>query len=578
MAQVPRPGDKDYKSLGRLLLDKNMITDSQLKQALEEQRYTGKLLGRTLVELGFLSEEDVLKALGVQAGVEYVDLSKITIPDDIIKKISPSLAKIYKVVPVGFKDGILTIAMSDPLNVNIIDDLRFMLNCPVKGVVARETDIVDAIQKLYGASGETINEVIGEIEKKIPEAKKGGEAEEVSDVVVLQELASQPPVVKLLNLILLQSIKERASDIHFEPFEDKYMVRYRVDGVLCDVTSPPKNLALAISSRIKVMAHLDIAERRLPQDGRIMLSIEGKNIDLRVSTLPTAFGESVVLRVLDKEVVSLSLTQIGMQKKMLTELREIIVKPNGIILATGPTGGGKTTTLYSCLREINKIDYKIITTEDPVEYDLPGIIQVAIKPKINLTFANCLRHILRQDPDIIMVGEIRDTETLQIAIQASLTGHLVFSTLHTNDAPGTITRLINMGAEPFLITSTLESVIAQRLVRVICKNCRERYTPEPAALEELGLTDEEMEHMTFYRGKGCSQCNKRGYRGRTGIFEFLKMTDRLRPLVMQRSQTSVIREAAQKEGMRPLREDGLEKIRKGITTIEEIIRETQQQL
>jgi type IV pilus assembly protein PilB len=324
------------------------------------------------------------------------------------------------------------------------------------------------------------------------------------------------------------------------------------------------------------MSNLDIAERRLPQDGRIMISVEGKNIDLRVSTLPTVFGESVVMRVLDRGIVSLSLDQVGMSEGIRKEVRRIINKPNGIVLATGPTGCGKTTTLYSCLREINKIDYKRITTEDPVEYDLPGIIQVAIKPKINLNFATCLRHILRQDPDIIMVGEIRDAETAQIAIQASLTGHLVLSTLHTNDSPGAITRLINMGVEPFLITSTLEAVVAQRLVRVICRNCRERYYPDQKTLEEIILTKEELKDMVFYRGKGCSQCNKNGYRGRTGIFEVLMVTEALKPLIMDKVQTSVIREAARKEGMLTLREDGLRKVREGTTTIEEVVRETQQ--
>ena len=569
----PRSRGKKYKSLGRLLLDKGLITESQLQQALDEQKYTGKLLGRTLVELGFIKEEKVLKALGAQAGMGFIDLKKVEIPKGVVQKVSASIAKVYKIMPVKFEENMLTVAMSDPLNVNITDDLRFMLGCSVKGVIAKEDEILESIQKHYGESGESIDELLSEIEKNAPTLP--AEEEEVTDVVVLQELASQPPVVKLLNLILLQGVKDRASDIHFEPFEDKYIIRYRVDGVLYDITNPPKNLALAISSRIKVMANLDIAERRLPQDGRIMISVEGKNIDLRVSTLPTVFGESVVMRVLDKGVVSLSLEQIGAPKTMLKQFRALIHKPNGTILATGPTGCGKTTTLYSCLREINKIDYKIIATEDPVEYDIPGIIQVPIRPKINLNFANCLRHILRQDPDIIMVGEIRDAETLQIAIQASLTGHLVFSTLHTNDAPGAITRLINMGAEPFLIASTLEAVIAQRLVRVICPNCREKYNPDPKALEELNLPGEEAKNMTFYRGRGCSQCNKSGYKGRTGIFEFLVITEPLKPLIMERSQTATIRKIARREGMEMLREDGLEKIRQGITTIEEVVRETQ---
>jgi len=565
--------EKKYKSLGKLLMDRGLITENQLQQALDEQRYTGKLLGRTLVELGFVREEDILKTLGMQAGIEFVDLPKMKISKEVLVKVSPTIVKIYKVMPIKFEDGTLTIAMSDPLNVNISDDLRFMLGYNIKGVIAKEDDITEAIHKYYGESGESINELLGEIEKNVPAMPQ---EEEVTDAVVLQELASQPPVVKLLNLILLQAVKDRASDIHFEPFEDKYMIRYRVDGILYDITNPPKNLALAVSSRIKVMSSLDIAERRLPQDGRIMISVEGKNIDLRVSTLPTVFGESVVLRVLDKDVVSLSLDQVGMSEDVKREVRRIANKPNGIMLATGPTGCGKTTTLYSCLREINKIDYKIITTEDPVEYDIPGIIQVSIRPKINLNFATCLRHILRQDPDIIMVGEIRDTETAQIAIQASLTGHLVLSTLHTNDAPGAITRLINMGVEPFLITSTLEAVIAQRLIRVICKNCHERYYPDEKTIEEINLTKEELKNMVFYRGKGCSQCNKNGYKGRTGIYELLVITDSLKLLIMDRVQTSVLREAARKEGMSTLREDGLRKVRDGVTTIEEVVRETQQ--
>ncbi|MDD5679690.1 MAG: type II secretion system ATPase GspE [Candidatus Omnitrophica bacterium] len=573
--QSGQPKDKKYKSLGKLLMDRGMITENQLQQALDEQRYTGKLLGRTLVELGFVKEEDILKTLGIQAGIEFVDLSKISIPKNVLQKISPTIIKIYKILPIKFENGLLTIAMSDPLNVDVSDDLRFMLGCNIKGVIATEASILDAIQKHYGEGGESIDELLSEIEKSVP-AMPQEEEEEVTDVVVLQELASQPPVVKLLNLILLQAVKDRASDIHFEPFEDKYMIRYRVDGILYDITNPPKNLALAVSSRIKVMSNLDIAERRLPQDGRTMVSVEGKNIDLRVSTLPTVFGESVVMRVLDKDVVSLSLDQIGMSDNVKREVRRIASKPNGIMLATGPTGCGKTTTLYSCLREINKIDYKIITTEDPVEYDIPGIIQVSIKPKINLNFATCLRHILRQDPDIIMVGEIRDAETAQIAIQASLTGHLVLSTLHTNDAPGTITRLINMGVEPFLITSTLEVIIAQRLVRVICKNCRERYDPDSKTLEEINLTKEEHKGMVFYRGKGCSQCNKTGYRGRTGIYELLVITEPLKSLIMDRVQTNALRDAARKEGMLTLREDGLQKVREGITTLEEVVRETQQ--
>ena len=574
---LPGPGNKKkrYQMLGRLLLDKGIVTESQLEQALEEQRYTGKLLGRILIELGFVTEKEVLKALGVQSGLEYVDLNKIKIPKAVIQKIPPSIVKIYKILPVKYENDTLTIAISDPLNVNIPDDLRFMLGGSIRCILARENEILSAITKHYGESGESIDELLSEIEHKVPSAA-AEEDEEVTDVVVLQELASQPPVVKLLNLILLQAVKDRASDIHFEPFEDKYVIRYRVDGVLYDITSPPKNLSLAISSRIKVMSGLDIAERRLPQDGRIMISVEGKNVDIRVSTLPTVFGESVVMRILDKEIVSLQLGQVGIPGPKLKELRRIITKPNGIILGTGPTGCGKTTTLYACLREVNTIEHKIITTEDPVEYDISGIIQVPIRPKINFNFATCLRHILRQDPDIIMVGEIRDNETLEIAIQASLTGHLVFSTLHTNDAPGAIARLLNMGAEPFLITSTLELVIAQRLVRMICRNCREKYKPDAKALDELNLSKKDAGNMVFYRGKGCKACNKSGYKGRTGIFEFLVLSENLRRLIMERTQLAMLRDEAKKEGFKTLRESGIDKIRQGITTIEEVARETQQ--
>ena len=573
-ADIPREKKGKYKSLGKILLAKGLLTESPLEQALEEQKYTGSLLGRILIKLGFISEERVLKALGIQSGMEFVSLKNIKIPKAVIQKVPPSIAKIYKILPVRFENSILTIAICDPLNVNIPDDLRFMLGTSLKCVTANEDDILAAISEYYGQSGESISELLDEIENKMPSVDTE-EEESVTDMVVLQELASQPPVVKLLNLILLQAIKDRASDIHFEPFEKKYMIRYRVDGILYDITHPPKNLALAISSRIKVMSNLDIAERRLPQDGRIAISVEGKNVDIRVSTLPTVFGESVVMRILDKDVVSLSLDEVGMPAPWLKQLRHTITKPNGIILGTGPTGCGKTTTLYACLKEINKIDYKIITTEDPVEYDIAGIIQVPIRPKINLNFATCLRHILRQDPDIIMVGEIRDAETLQIAIQASLTGHLVFSSLHTNDAPGAITRLLNMGAEPFLITSTVELIIAQRLVRVICQNCKEKYKPDLKMIEEFSLTDDQAENMEFYKGKGCKACNKSGYKGRTGIFEFLQITESLKPLIIERAQTSAIREAARKEGFRTLREEGIRIAEQGLTTIEEVVRESQ---
>ncbi|MBU1148300.1 MAG: GspE/PulE family protein, partial [Candidatus Omnitrophica bacterium] len=392
----------------------------------------------------------------------------------------------------------------------------------------------------------------------------------------LKEIASQAPVVKLLNMVLLRAIREKASDIHFEPFEKEYKIRYRIDGVCYDAAHPPKDLSLAISSRIKVMANLDVAENRLPQDGRIMMDIGAKSVDLRVSTLPTLYGESIVLRVLDKSVVSLSLDQLGMNDDVKTKLRKAIDRPNGIILTTGPTGSGKTTTLYSCLREINKIESKIITAEDPVEYDIEGIIQIAINTKIDLTFAKTLRHMLRQDPDILMVGEVRDSETAEIAIQSALTGHLVFTTLHTNDAPGAITRLMDMGVEPFLITSTVRVVIAQRLLRLLCQKCKKPYEPQKEEIAELGLSEAELKGVKFYKGKGCSECNGSGYKGRIGIYELFMMDEKIRDLIVKRVSSSVIRSAAQELGMKTLRQDGIAKILAGETSVEEVLRETKE--
>ncbi|MFH1857254.1 MAG: type II secretion system ATPase GspE [Candidatus Omnitrophota bacterium] len=561
-----------YRLIGHVLRDEGILTQFQLDEALEEQKKVEKPLGRILIDFGYVSENDILKALGVQSGMKVVDIKNIEISADIIEKVSASTAKIYNIMPLSFEENTLTVALSEPLNINMLDDLRFMLGINVKGVIANENEIRRKVDKYYADKGESIEEVVEEINNKIPLLTDGIKERDVSS---LQELASQAPVVKLLNLVLLQAIKDKASDVHFEPFEDVFKIRYRVDGVLYEITSPPKNLSLAITSRIKVMSNLDIAETRLPQDGRIMMNISGKNVDLRVSTLPTVFGESVVMRVLDRSIVGLSIDEIGLLDESKKKILEIIEKPNGIILATGPTGCGKTTTLYSCLKVINKIDYKIITTEDPVEYDISGIIQINIKPKINLTFANCLRSILRQDPDIIMVGEIRDAETAQISIQASLTGHLVLSTLHTNDAPGAITRLIDMGVEPFLITSTLEAIIAQRLIRTICSNCRREYIPDGKELAQLDLTPQDIEGRKFYYGKGCGECNNIGYKGRIGIYEVLIMNDNLRPLVIERASSAAIRKAARECGMKTLREDGLIKIYNGTTTIQEVVRETQ---
>jgi len=441
---------------GEILKNKGLINDKQLQEALENQRETKRLLGQVLIDLAFVKEADVIMAIGEQSGMPSINLDRLEIPGDVIKRVSPSIARIYKIIPVKWEDNTLTVAMADPLNVHTLNDLRFLLGCEVRGAISTEEHVEKSIDKHYGAEMDSLGDLLEELGQKAgeipePEEDKGSDVD-VQQLQQLQQLAEQAPVVKLLNLVLMQAIKARTSDIHFEPFEDQFKIRYRVDGILYEMVPPPKHLSLALASRIKVMANLDIAERRLPQDGRIQLNMGGREVDLRISTLPTVFGESIVMRVLDKSVVMLSLEHIGMSPDEFRTFERLIKKPNGIILATGPTGCGKTTTLYSALRVLNGPEVKIITTEDPVEYNIPGIMQVQIREAIGLTFDRCLRHILRQDPDIILVGEVRDSETAETAIQASLTGHLVLSTLHTNDAPSTITRLIDMQIEPFLLT------------------------------------------------------------------------------------------------------------------------------
>jgi type IV pilus assembly protein PilB len=563
----------DQEFLGTLLVEKRLITSEQLEDALEERERTGEILGHILVEFGFVSEEQILQVLGEHLGMGTISLKNKDISDEVIRRIGPTTARAYGVVPVQADDGSITVALSDPLNISILDDLRFMLDTPVRGMVASKEDIDTALQKYYGDAGESVQDLLKEIEGDLPLEKFEEEAGE-DDVVTLRELASEAPVVKLLNLILIQAIKDRASDIHFEPFENEFKVRYRVDGVLYEMVPPPKHLALALTCRIKVLSNLNIAERRLPQDGRIQLNVLGRNVDLRVSTLPTAFGESVVLRVLDRTTVGLDIEQLGMRQDTLKMMNELIAKPNGIIIVTGPTGCGKTTSLYAFLKKINLIADKLITTEDPVEYDLEGVIQVAINARIGLTFARCLRHILRQDPDKILVGEIRDIETAEMSIQASLTGHLVLTTLHTNDAPGAVTRLVDMGVEPFLITSTLEAILAQRLIRTICPRCKTSYKPSEFILNELGLTLDDIEGKELFYGKGCQECNDTGYLGRTGIFELMIISDPIRELIMKKSPTVILREKARELGMRMMRDDGILKLFDGITTVEEVSRET----
>jgi len=514
--------------------------------------------------------------------MDKFDLTNIQISPEVIKKVPIETAKLYNIMPVSFEHNTLTIAIEDPSNVSVIDDLRFSLNCNIKVIAADREAITQAIFKYYQVGREAVKEVVKDIKPKEPKLDNKklfskieiDEDDVPKDAASFNEAARKAPVVKLLDMVLLKAVKDQASDIHLEPFEKDFRIRYRVDGVLSDFAHPPKNLATSLISGLKVMSSMDVAESRVPQDGRILIKVAGKAVDLRVSTLPTAFGESVVIRVLDKSVVSLSLDQVGLTEDIKLKLAEVILKPNGIILTTGPTGSGKTTTLYSCLRQINKPELKVITTEDPVEYDVPGIIQVQIQPKIKLDFALCLRHILRQDPDIIMVGEIRDDETAEMSIQAALTGHLVLSTLHTNDASGAITRLVDMNIEPFLITSTLEAILAQRLVRTICSRCRESYEPTTKEMKQLALTPEEVKGKSFYRGTGCDKCGNSGYKGRTGLFELLIMNDEIRRLIITRRRPGEIREKAQSFGMRTLRDEGLIKIFNGTTTVDEVVRET----
>ena len=564
------------KKLGQILMDLGLIDEQQLATMLEEQGRGGKLLGTIGVDLGFFTDEQLGEALAEQWGTTFVTLYDRSIPGDVLKLVSGPMAQLYRVVPLALDGNRLTVASAEPQKIQIADELRTLLGYDIHVCVATEPEIAKAIEKLYAAESESVESLVEDLEADDELAAQAAQAgkEGVTDLTSVEALAESAPVRKLLNMVLLLAIRDGASDIHFEPFESEFRIRLKADGVLQEMVPPPKHLAFAITTRIKVMANLDIAERRLPQDGRIELTVGGHPVDLRVSVLPTLFGESVVMRVLDRGVVSLSLDKVGMDPGMMRRFREVIKRPNGIVLVTGPTGSGKTTTLYSALSELNDIEDKLITTEDPVEYDIDGIVQVPIDAEIGNTFAACLRAILRQDPDRILVGEIRDVETAEIAVQASLTGHMVFSTLHTNDAPSTVTRLRDMGVPPFLITATVEAILAQRLVRRICSNCREEIVPGADVLADLELTAEDTVGKKFYRGRGCERCNRSGYKGRLGLFELLLMTDDLRDMVMRNASTEDLRDAARKAGMVTLRDSGMESIFNGETTADEVIRET----
>lgn len=568
------------RPLGRVLIKMGRLQREDVHKGLAvqaEQKAKGihTPIGQILVEMGLISEKDRNIALAAQQGYEMVELDGKDIPPDVISQVPAQMATTQKLIPYEFNKATRTlkVALASSDNFRAIDDLRSLLNYNVIPAISDPETIKKLLAKYYDVKQESLTEVLNEVSSD--QALKGLENRgESIDLDTLKELAESNPVKKLLNMVLLQAIKEKASDIHFEPFEEEFKMRYRIDGVLYEMVPPEKTIGVALTSRVKVMANLDIAERRMPQDGRIPLVVQGKQVDLRIAVLPTMWGESVVMRVLDRSNVQLDLDKIGMRDDDLRSFRQLVNKPNGIVLVTGPTGSGKTTTLYAALNELNNPEDKLITTEDPVEYDIDGIVQVQIRQDIDLTFAACLRSILRQDPDIVLVGEIRDKETAVIAVQASLTGHLVFSTLHTNDAPSSIARLLDLGVESFLITATLEGVIAQRLVRRICIHCKEEYQPTEEQLMELELLPEDVKGRVFFRGRGCDHCNNTGYRGRMGLYEIMTLDDEMREMIMNHASSALLRGAARKRGMRTLRETGLLSIYEGLTTIEEVVRQT----
>ena len=555
-----------------LVKENGLVDDLQYEEVVAEFKRSSTPVVQLLQDFGIMSLDDVLQVMAHHLGTSVVSVRDREFAPDLLKTIPANVARMYQCLPVGADNGTLQIAIADPLDPARADEIQFAVKREVQVVVADPTEISKAIERLYGTETEGFSEILKELGSDEEIAREAAEAA-TSDRAT-EDAANAAPIVKFVNLVLFQAIQDRASDIHFEPFETEFRIRYRVDGALYEMSPPPKHLALPVISRIKVMSGLNISEKRLPQDGRIKFRAGSREIDLRVSTLPTQFGESVVLRVLDRAAVNLDIAALGFPKYVNDYVVDAIQRPNGIFVVTGPTGSGKTTTLYSCLREVNSIDSKLLTAEDPVEYDIEGIMQVAVSESAGLTFAKALRSFLRQDPDIIMVGEIRDLETAQIAVQASLTGHLVMSTLHTNDAPGAVTRLIDMGLEPFLISSSLTSILAQRLVRTICKNCRTTFEPTEEQLGLLNLSPHDLGDKVFHYGRGCSVCNDTGYKGRKGIFELLVISEAIRHLINERAPTVVLRQKAVELGMITLREDGLRGIFEGDTTIEEIVKYT----
>jgi len=574
------PSELKQRKIGRILTKLGKVSREVVHQALEVQKTRKVPLGQLLVEMGHITQRDVQEALAGQAGMGFMDLTGVEIPPEVVEALPAETALAYQVIPVEFepKTRRIKIALKSPKNFRAVDDLKLLMGFKVEAVVSEEAQVDALLQKLYAGHQSSVGELVSELatDTKLSSlANRSPSAGAASiDLDSVLEASEDNKVIKLLNLVLLQAIKDKASDIHFEPFEDEFKMRYRIDGVLYEMVPPPKHLGPAITSRIKVMANLDIAERRLPQDGRVELQVGGRPVDLRVAVLPTMHGESVVMRVLDRSNVELSLDRIGLSQDYLDLFRTIIARPNGIVVVTGPTGSGKTTTLYAALNELNDIETKILTAEDPVEYDIDGLCQCQMNAEAGLTFAKALRSFLRQDPDIILVGEVRDLETAQIAVQASLTGHLVFTTLHTNDAPSSVVRLLDLGLESFLLTATIEAIVAQRLVRTICSKCKEEFSPTEEQLMELALRPEDVRGKKFFRGRGCDVCHGSGYKGRSAVFEILVMDDGLRDLIMKEASVSVLREEARRRGMKTLRESGLASIYEGLTTIDEVVRET----
>ncbi|MBK8001335.1 MAG: Flp pilus assembly complex ATPase component TadA [Verrucomicrobia bacterium] len=567
---------QDYTSdpLLALIKAQNLIDDLQFEEVLQEMSRSGKSSSEVLSDFGLVDVDTQLQLIADSLGTEVVNLDSIEFTPELLATIPGGTARMYQCVPVEDFGSSLRVAMANPTNPSVIDEISYIVRKEVQPVVADGKTIEKIINKHYGEESEGVDQILKELGADTDIAKEANEAAATEDINAMGDLANEVPIVRFVNLVLFQAIQDRASDIHFEPFEDEFKIRYRVDGALYEMSPPPKHLALPVISRIKVLSNLNISERRLPQDGRISLPIGGKQIDLRVSTLPTQFGESVVLRVLDRSAVNLDLETLGLPKYVGDYINEAILQPNGIFVVTGPTGSGKTTTLYSCLRKVNAIDTKLLTAEDPVEFDIEGIMQVAVNEAVGMTFMKALRSFLRQDPDVIMLGEMRDLETSQIAIQASLTGHLVLSTLHTNDAPGAVTRLVDMGVEPFLISSSLMAVLAQRLVRTVCKKCRTPFEPTENQLSMLNLSPHDIGDKVFYYGRGCPTCNDTGYRGRKGIFELLVVGEAIRALINERAPSVVLRQKAVELGMVTLREDGLRSIFDGATTIEEVVKYT----